>query len=106
LRRSSRWSEAQRRGYLQRALWRRTGAGDAGVRLFDSAHYLQARFVIQHALLGRPDPTGGAVQKPHTDMAFELLDTVADHGGRQPHIPRRRREAAEFHDTHKDPDIF
>ena len=57
---------------------------------------LQAGLVVGGALLGRLHLAGGPVEQAHAQMVLELLQPVADHGGRQAQVPAGGGQAAEL----------
>ncbi|MNV62282.1 hypothetical protein D3C71_1548230 [compost metagenome] len=60
----------------------------------DARHLL----VIARARFGKAHAAGRAVQQPRGHMAFKFGDVLADGGGRQAQLARRRREPALLHD--------
>ena len=61
-----------------------------------AASDLQAGLVVGGTLLGRLHLARGPVEQAYAQMVLELLQPMADHGGRQAQVPAGRGQAAEL----------
>ena len=78
---------------------------DGGLGLGDRLQHLLGAGVEHRAVLGRHQLPGRAVEQPHAEMLFQLLDAVGGDRRRDAHVAARRRQIAEFDDADEDGDV-
>ena len=99
-------AEPERRGDADGAARLAGQRADGGFGLGDGVQHLLGAGIEHRAVLGRHQLPRGAVEQPHAEMLFQLLDAVGGDRRRNAHVAARGRQVAEFDDAHEDGDVI